>query len=110
MFDSDKIWRCDCGDGHFVSITSFDEKRWPNGHIDEPLRYFGIDGHFCAPNRRYRIKQLWKMLRQGKCESWIGVVLDRKTMIEIRDEIDRLLTLSAAEASEEDSQGGPEAR
>jgi hypothetical protein len=100
MFDSDKIWRCECGDAHFVSITSFDETD-RDGKVIEAWRTFNIDGHFCAPNRRYRLKQLWKMLRQGKCESWIGVVLDIKTMTEIRDEMNRLLEVASKETKDE---------
>jgi len=91
-FDSDRIWRCDCGNGHFLSITSFDET-----DRDEALRYFSVDGHFQAPNRRARLRQLWRMLRHGRCESWVGVVLNLQTMTEIRDELDRLIGTASHE-------------
>lgn len=101
MFDTDKIWRCDCGDSHFISITGFNEMTDKDGRIIEPLRYFNIDGYFIAPNWGARFKRLWSMLRNGYADSWIGVALDRKTMIEIRDEIDRLINIANEEKSHE---------
>jgi hypothetical protein len=92
-FDSDKIWRCECSDGHFLSISGFDETTRPDGEVIEALRWFSVDGSFRAPNRRSRLVQLWKMLRHGATESWVGVQLDRKTTTEIRDELTRLLEL-----------------
>jgi len=89
-FDSDRIWRCDCGNGHFLSITSFDETD-RDGKVIPALRYFAIDGHLQAPSRRHWLRQLWRMLRHSRCESWVGVVLDGQTLIEIRDELDRLI-------------------
>jgi hypothetical protein len=95
-FDSDRIWRCDCMDGHFISITSFDAAD-RDGETIEALRYFSIDGHFAAPTRRARLRQLWRMLRKGKTESWVGVVLNHQTMVEIRDELNRLIDKASHE-------------
>jgi hypothetical protein len=98
-FDSDRIWRCECGDNHFLSIHGFDEMTRPDGKVIESLRWFSVDGSFRAPNRRSRLLQLWKMLRHGSTESWIGIELDQKTATEVRDELNRLLALMEHEGA-----------
>jgi hypothetical protein len=95
MFDSDKIWRCNCGTQHYLSITSVDDES-----------YISLEGNFDAPTFRERLKAIWKILtRRGHFETWMEVLLTPETAREIADE---LLTHAAAKASEEESQEAEE--
>lgn len=79
----DKIWRCDCGGQHFLSITSTDCEA-----------YITLEGNFDAPSLRRRLKAFWKFLRHGHYDTWMEILLTSKVAREIANE---LLILAAAE-------------
>jgi hypothetical protein len=53
---NEKIWRCDCGDDHFLSVIFYDSD--PEGYISL------VDGTHCT-SFWCRIRSAWKLLRTG---------------------------------------------
>lgn len=76
----ERIWRCDCGDDHFLSVT-----RWPDG----PEGYMSLtDGTHCR-GLWCRVKSCWKMLRTGNAPHWgVEIVLNPVTAREVITELE----------------------
>lgn len=81
---SDRIWRCDDGGHHYVSLMAFDV-----GSSDQET-FLSIDLHEFAEGLWDRIKSAIEIMRYGK--SLTGEVLLRGPVArEFRAELDRLI-------------------
>ena len=72
----ERIWRCDCGAGHFLSIQYY------GGGLSEVGGYLEIDDNGLKMWRS-RLKVAREVLRNGHAETNVGVLLDEKTAREI---------------------------
>lgn len=77
----DRLWRCQCGGGHFLSVS------WDAGdeHEDGTAEVHGqiaIEGDFW-PVFRARIAAAWRVLRYGHSTHGVAVELDPATAREI---------------------------
>lgn len=76
----DKAWRCDCGDGHFLSVTYW--KADPRLGFDVSGQ-ITLEGAFGA-RMKQRAKLIWQLLRNtGHMETWVGVALTAENAREI---------------------------
>jgi hypothetical protein len=79
----EKIWRCTCGTGHYVSIQGIDWE--PNE------RWIRFDGSFRATTLREKLRACYEIFRRGHYDTWLEVRLNQQTATEVRDELTRLL-------------------
>lgn len=79
----EKIWRCTCGWGHYLSIQGLD---WQPGE-----RWIHLDGSFRTTTFREKLRAVYEIFRRGHYDTWLEVQLDNKTAKEVRDELTRLL-------------------
>jgi hypothetical protein len=81
---SDRIWRCDCGGHHFITLMAFDV-----GSQDQET-YLTL----CLEDRPdglwRRIKAAFQILRHGKAESG-DVLLTGQSLKEFQEEVARLV-------------------
>lgn len=56
MARNEKLWRCACGDDHFLSVIYYDTD--PEGWVSV------IDGTHC-PSLWCKIKAAWQLIRKG---------------------------------------------
>jgi hypothetical protein len=77
---ADHHWRCDCGGGHFLSITWFPED--PRDNTADVDGYLEIEGDF-RQTLRHRIRTAWDVLRSGHADTRVGLVLDAAKAREI---------------------------
>jgi hypothetical protein len=84
--DSERIWRCSCGAGHFLSVRT-----WDDG--DPPI--FILEGTFQG-SFRHRLRQAVRhVLRRGHSDSWLELCMDDAMVREIRDVLNSLLPKDA---------------
>jgi hypothetical protein len=77
---SDHHWRCDCGGGHFLTITwDPDEKPRADACIEG---YLSVEGDNHTPWRD-RIAQAWRVIASGHSATRVGVILDAAKAREI---------------------------
>jgi hypothetical protein len=76
----EKIWRCDCGWGHYLSINRLDDERW-----------LTVDGSFQATNLKEKLRATYEIFRRGHYDTWLGLTLTPETTKEIRDHLTELL-------------------
>jgi len=84
--EHEKIWRCVCGWGHYLSIQGFD---WPPAE-----RYIHVDGSFRAATLREKLRACYEIFRRGHYDTWLEVELNTQAATEVRDELTRLLEKS----------------
>lgn len=78
--DEEKIWRCDCGWGHFLSITSVADDHW-----------IMVEGSFRATSLRDKLRATYEIFRRGHYDTWLGLTLTPETARKIRDRLTELL-------------------
>lgn len=68
----DRHWRCDCGGGHFLTLTW-----WPDDlkRGIEAEGYLNIEGDLRA-GWRDRLAQAWRVIRSGHSATRVGLILD----------------------------------
>ncbi len=71
----ERIWRCDCGSGHFLSVQQY-------GGMAEVGGYLEIDDNGLKMWRS-RLKVAREVLCNGHAETNVGVLLGEKTAREI---------------------------
>lgn len=79
MFDNDYHWRCDCGAGHFLTLT------WDSDDLREPVEaagYLAVEGQFWT-TLRGRVRQALRVLRTGCSDTRVGVLLSNEKAGEI---------------------------
>lgn len=77
---NDHYWRCDCGAGHFLSVTW-----WPDDDQDDTADvegYLNVEGDF-ASTLWHRLRMSWDLLRTGHADSRVGLVLTPRTARQI---------------------------
>jgi hypothetical protein len=82
---AERIWRCSCGAGHFLTVT-----KW--GDDDPPI--FILEGSFRGSFRRRFRQAVRHVLGRGHGDSWLELCLDDKTVREVRDHLNCLLPRS----------------
>jgi hypothetical protein len=82
MTHPERIWRCSCGAGHFLTITNW-------GDPDDKILI--LEGSFRGSFRR-RLRQAFRhVLGRGHGDSWLELCLDDAMAREIRDHLNSLL-------------------
>jgi hypothetical protein len=76
----EKIWRCDCGWPHFLSITVTDDGNW-----------IMVEGSFRTTTLRNKLRATYEIFRRGHYDTWLGLILTPETTKEIRDHLTELL-------------------
>lgn len=69
---ADRSWRCDCGGGHFISVTW-----WPEDERDDTATvdgYLAVEGDFWR-TLRHRLRMAFGVIRSGHADTRVGVVL-----------------------------------
>lgn len=74
--DYERIWRCTCGWGHYLSIRSI---------ANDP--FLTVDGSFRAAGLWEKLKATYQIFRRGHYDTWLEVELDKQTASEIRHEL-----------------------
>jgi hypothetical protein len=77
---NDHVWRCDCGDGHFLTLWW-----WPDDPHDRALTvegYLGVEGDN-SMRLRDRLVRAWRLIRNGHSASGVGLILDEATAADV---------------------------
>ncbi len=84
---SERIWRCDCGGQHFISIA---RPTIVKGDIDF-YQYLAFETHIKTDVLWERIKAAWQILREGQwCDG--DLHLDAVTAREVCEELTKAVT------------------
>lgn len=78
---TEKLWRCDCGGPHYLSITRWPEEGEAWVTVEDPMRV--------AYGFWQRLKWAWELLRTG-WHWWGAVLLEPGTAREIAAELNRV--------------------
>lgn len=76
---NEKIWRCDCGSDHFLSVIFYDDD--PEGYVSL------VDGTHCT-SFWCKVKAAWQIIRTGNSHHFgVEVVLNPGNSKEIGEAI-----------------------
>ncbi len=82
MFDEDHLYRCCCGDAHFLSINRIDDEAWLN-----------LEGNYHAPHWWNRWLAAWRMLRSGHADTWVCLSLTPEVARDVAARLTGLIPL-----------------
>jgi hypothetical protein len=90
----ERIWRCGCHGGHFVSLSwDPDDLRGPALSAEG---YLALEGDWRA-RLRQRISGAWRLLVRGEPHSWATVLLDEAKAREIAGALTEFADSAAAD-------------
>ncbi len=76
----ERIWRCDCGGDHFVSVS---HHVWGDG---EQAAWFQVEDYVENVGHWARLRACWNLLRTRR-HTWHTVLLNERIIGEIIDEL-----------------------
>jgi hypothetical protein len=85
----DRIFRCDCGGSHFVSVRYWRDDDWPEG-------YLSIESEYALERRGLwaRVKLAARLVWRGAC-TLDEVLLSDKTVAELRATLEQIAPAKA---------------